>query len=314
MMGRILGALAAAAMLVACTAETPGRAKEEAAKPSASPAAGTAAAAARGPALWAVKDADTTIYLFGTIHMLPEGVDWMKPPIAKAFDAADTLVLEVLGTNDAKVTTPVILKMGYTPGLPKLAERVPEGDRDELSAAITHAGVPPQALDAMETWLATMSLSTARIQKLGYGIEGGVEYQLSTRAAAQRKRIEALETMTEQLGFFDTLPEAEQRTLLVNSLDDIDDIDTVIKDAVTNWAAGDVEKVAATLEDDIRDSPGLAKRLLVDRNANWANWIETRLKATPGTVFIAVGTGHLAGKDSVQTMLAAKGLKVERLN
>lgn len=313
MMGRILGALAAAAMLVACTAETPGSAREEA-RPAAGAKAGAEASAGKGPALWSVKDADTTIYLFGTIHMLPEGVDWLKPPIARAFDASDTLVLEVLGTNDAKVTTPVILQMGYTPGLPKLAERVPEGERDELSAAITHAGVPPQALDAMETWLATMSLSTARIQKLGYGIEGGVEHQLSTRAAAQRKRIEGLETMTEQLGFFDTLPEAEQRTLLVNSLDDIDEIDAVIKDAVTNWAAGDVEKVAAALEDDIRDSPGLAKRLLVDRNANWANWIETRLKTTPGTVFVAVGTGHLAGKDSVQTMLAAKGLKVERLN
>ena len=313
MMGRILGALAAAAMLVACTAETPGTAKEKASPPATGTATATPASD-KGPALWAVKDADTTIYLFGTIHMLPEGTDWMRPAIAKAFDASDTLVLEVLGTNDAKVTTPVILKMGYTPGLPPLAERIPAGERDELAAAITHAGVPTAALDAMETWLATMSLSTARIQKLGYGVEGGVEYQLSTRAAAQRKRVEGLETMTEQLGFFDTLPEAEQRTLLVNSLDDIEDIDTVIRSAVKSWIAGDVDAVAELLEDDTRDSPGLAKRLLTDRNLNWTNWIEQRLESTPGTVFVAVGSGHLAGKDSVQSMLEAKGLKVERLN
>lgn len=312
MMGRILGALAAAAMLVACTGEAPGTAREKAAAPATG--AAVSAASGKGPALWAVKDADTTIYLFGTIHMLPEGTQWLMPPIAKAFDTSDTLVLEVLGTNDAKVTTPIILKMGYTPGLPPLAERVPADDRAELAAAITHAGVPGPALDAMETWLATMSLSTARIQKLGYGIEGGVEYQLSTRAVAQRKRIEGLETMTEQLGFFDTLPEAEQRTLLVNSLDDITDIDAVIKSAVKSWQAGDVDAVAELLEDDTRDSPGLAKRLLTDRNLNWANWIEKRLASTPGTVFVAVGTGHLAGKDSVQSMLEAKGLKVERLN
>jgi hypothetical protein len=310
MMGRILGALAAAAMLVACTSEAPGVAKEKAA----APATEAAGASGKGPALWAVKDADTTIYLFGTIHMLPEGTAWLMPPIAKAFDASDTLVLEVLGTTDPKVTTPIILEMGYTPGLPPLAERVPADERDELAAAITHAGVPPQALDAMETWLATMSLSTARIQKLGYGIEGGVEYQLSTRAVAQRKRVEGLETMTEQLGFFDTLPEAEQRTLLVNSLDDIEEIDAVIKSAVKSWQAGDVDAVAALLEDDTRDSPGLAKRLLTDRNLNWANWIEKRLGSTPGIVFVAVGSGHLAGKDSVQSMLEAKGLKVERLN
>ncbi|MBA4757903.1 TraB/GumN family protein [Sphingosinicella sp.] len=308
MLSRLCAALGAL-ILIACTGEAPGSARNE--TPASTP--GTVVAAA-GPALWAVKDADTTIYLFGTIHMLPEGTDWMRPAIAKAFDASDTLVLEVLGTNDAKATTPVILKMGYTPGLPPLAERVPAGERDELAAAITHAGVPVAALDAMETWLATMSLSTARIQKLGYGIEGGVEYQLSTRAAAQRKRIEGLETMAEQLGFFDTLPEAEQRTLLVNSLDDIDDIDAVIKNAVNSWVVGDIDAVADLLEDDTRDSPGLAKRLLTDRNLSWANWIEKRLESTPGTVFVAVGSGHLAGKDSVQSMLEAKGLKVERLN
>lgn len=308
MISRLKAALGAF-MLIACTAQSPGKAQDEAPEQAAA-----ATAPAKGPALWAVKDADTTIYLFGTIHMLPEGTEWLAPPVAKAFDASDTLVLEVLGTNDAKVTTPIILKMGYTPGLPPLAERVPADERDELAAAIRHAGVPAAALDAMETWLATMSLSTARIQKLGYGIEGGVEYQLSTRAAAQRKRIEALETMTEQLGFFDTLPEAEQRTLLVNSLDDIDDIDAVIRNAVNSWLAGDVDAVADLLEDDTRDSPGLAKRLLTDRNLNWANWIAERLETTPGTVFVAVGTGHLAGKDSVQSMLEAKGLKVERLN
>jgi uncharacterized protein len=307
MISRLKAALGAF-MLIACTAQSPGKAQEEAPPASAGPFA------TKGPALWAVKDADTTIYLFGTIHMLPEGTEWLVPPIAKAFDAADTLVLEVLGTTDPKVTTPIILEMGYTPGLPPLAERVPADERDELAAAITHAGVPPQALDAMETWLATMSLSTARIQKLGYGVEGGVEYQLSTRAAAQRKRIEALETMTEQLGFFDTLPEDEQRALLVNSLDDIEEIDTVIKNAVKSWQVGDVDAVAELLEDDTRGSPGLAKRLLTDRNLNWSNWIEKRLESTPGTVFVAVGSGHLAGKDSVQSMLEAKGLKVERLN
>lgn len=307
MISRLKAALGAF-MLIACTAQSPGKAQEEAPPASAGPSA------TKGPALWAVKDADTTIYLFGTIHMLPEGTEWLLPPIAKAFDAADTLVLEVLGTTDPKVTTPIILEMGYTPGLPPLAERVPADERDELAAAITHAGVPPQALDAMETWLATMSLSTARIQKLGYGVEGGVEYQLSTRAAAQRKRIEALETMTEQLGFFDTLPEDEQRALLVNSLDDIEEIDTVIRSAVKSWQAGDVDAVAELLEDDTRGSPGLAKRLLTDRNLNWSNWIEKRLESTPGTVFVAVGSGHLAGKDSVQSMLEAKGLKVERLN
>lgn len=303
---RLTALAAATSLLFACTSEAPGTAKEAAVP--------ATAATAKGPALWKVADADTTIYLFGTVHMLPDGTQWLRPAIEKAFNASDTLILEVIGTDDASKTAPVIMKLGFSPGQPPLAERVPQAERAALAAAIRDAGVPAAALDAMETWLATMSLSTARIQKFGYAIDSGVESELKGRAAAQRKAIAGLETMEEQLGFFDTLPEADQRLMLANSLDDMDEIGALVTQVVDDWQAGNVEAVANMLEEDIKASPALAKRLLADRNANWAKWIESRLQTTPGTVFIAVGSGHLAGKDSVQAMLAARQLRVERLN
>jgi uncharacterized protein len=281
--------------------------------PEREPTAATAPAAT-GPALWVVKDSDTTIYLFGTVHMLPDGFSWLTPPIEKAFDAADTLVLETTGAMDAGEVQPVIARLGFAPGQPPLADRLPAGDRDDLAAAVADAGVPATMLDRMETWLATMTLSSARIVKLGYGLDSGVEAQLAARARAARKRVEGLETVEEQLGFFDTLPEAEQRTLLAASLDDMDTIRKLVDDAVKRWAAGDVDAVAALLEEDINDSPILAKRLLADRNEAWAEWIDERLDSTPGTVFVAVGTGHLAGKDSLQAKLRKRELHSVRLN
>ena len=308
-MARSLVALAAAAVLtIGCSGEAPGADTAKA------PRAASAPAQRSGPALWVVKDSDTTIYLFGTVHLLPRDFAWRSPVVDKAFDAADTLVLEVIGTDDAAKVQPVIMELGFTPGMPPLAERVPADMTDELQAAIRDADVPAAAVDAMETWLATMTLATGRIVRLGYSPESGVEAVLKAKAVADRKRIEALETLREQLGFFDTLPEAEQRTMLAASLDDLDNIEALVKTTVADWVRGDVDKVAAALEEDISASPALAKRLLTDRNANWAAWIDARLRSTPGTVFVAVGTGHLAGSDSVQAKLRERGLHSVRLN
>jgi uncharacterized protein YbaP (TraB family) len=60
-------------------------------------------------------------------------------------------------------------------------------------------------------------------------------------------------------------------------------------------------------------SPETYKTMFVERNARWAGWIANRLK-TPGTVFVAVGAGHLSGPDSVQSQLAAIGVKSARIN
>jgi uncharacterized protein YbaP (TraB family) len=54
------------------------------------------------------------------------------------------------------------------------------------------------------------------------------------------------------------------------------------------------------------------KPLLVDRNVNWAEWIDTRLDK-PGVVFMGVGAGHLGGSDSVQAILAKRGIKSARI-
>jgi uncharacterized protein YbaP (TraB family) len=65
------------------------------------------------------------------------------------------------------------------------------------------------------------------------------------------------------------------------------------------------------LNDEV-DDPALYARLLTDRNANWAEWIDERM-ASPGNLFIAVGAGHLAGSGSVQEQLGERGYEVERV-
>ena len=82
---------------------------------------------------------------------------------------------------------------------------------------------------------------------------------------------------------------------------------------VADWARGDPDALARLMNDDLKASPEVAQVLLYRRNARWADWIKARM-ARPGTVFVAVGAGHLSGKGSVIDDLAAKGVRVERVH
>ena len=81
---------------------------------------------------------------------------------------------------------------------------------------------------------------------------------------------------------------------------------------VDDWSRGDPDALAREMNKGLKDSPEVAKALLTDRNKQWAGWIAERMR-TPGTVFIAVGAGHLAGANSVQEQLKAYKLDAVRV-
>ena len=262
------------------------------------------------PALWKVADKDTTIYLFGTVHMLPEGVKWRSPALDQAIAASDTLVLETLINKDPMGSAMTMMKLGVSPGLPPLVERVPAGERPKLEAMAKYAGVPLQSLDRMETWAAALTLLATTIQKLGIDPSKGVEMTLSRDY--QDKPIEGLETVEQQFGLFDSLSEESQRKFLVGILDTPDHIRKEFDAMVGAWSSGDHKRMAMTFDSETALSPELREVLMKKRNAAWAQWLARRLEK-PGTVMVAVGAGHLAGRDSVQAMLKARGLKATRV-
>ncbi|MBN9001550.1 MAG: TraB/GumN family protein [Rhizobiales bacterium] len=95
-------------------------------------------------------------------------------------------------------------------------------------------------------------------------------------------------------------------------LKDLDKLGPQLDTMVGQWGAGDPAALAETMNEGLAETPDVAKTLLWDRNARWAEHIEARM-AQPGTVFVAVGAGHLAGAKSVQDYLKERGLKVTRI-
>jgi uncharacterized protein YbaP (TraB family) len=263
------------------------------------------------PALWKVADEDTTLYLFGTIHVLPPGVDWRSDKLEAAIDKADELVLEVANSNDMAAAG-AMMQLGLSPDLPKLADRVPEDKRAALEKMVEESGMPKLFIDRLETWAAGLALMGVSFKRLGLDPTLGVETVLTKEFEERNRPISGLETVAQQLGFFDTLSEEAQRVFLLSVIDDGEEARKTFADMLEAWRKGDSEAIARNFDDETQLSPELREAVIRRRNAAWAEWVQKRLDK-PGAVLIAVGAGHLAGADSVQAMLAAKGIKAERV-
>lgn len=265
------------------------------------------------PALWQVYDKDTSIYLFGTIHLLPPNTQWRSAKLDKATQDAGTLVVEtIIDEKNPAAFAAEFARMGLHPGLPPIVSRVPADKQAALRAVITKSGVPEAALNNMETWAAAFALLQVQFKDLGVSGNDGVENTLKQAFTTAGKPIQQLETNSEQLGFFDNLPESAQRELLLGAIEDPAAARQQFNTMFQAWMAGDVKAIGKTFNAEFESSPELKAALLQRRNANWSGWLERRMQQ-PGTVFVAVGSGHLAGDDSVVELLKRRGYKVKRV-
>lgn len=293
-------ALAATALLLSSTAYAQNPA----------PAAAVATIDA-DPALWVVKDKDTTVYLFGTVHLLKPGLSWFDERVRSAFDEAQEVVLEVIEPEPAAMQG-MVMKLAVDPDGPPLSQKLTEADRADYMKAMAAAGVPYQAFETLKPWMAGITLAILPLTKLGYDPNSGSEKVIAAQAKASGKSVGQLETVEQQLGFFNSLSEADQIAFLNSTVDNTDKIGPMMSSMVDTWAKGDPDALAALMNESMKETPQLTKVLLTDRNTRWAEWIDGRMDK-PGTVFVAVGSGHLAGKGSVQDALKARKLKATRV-
>jgi hypothetical protein len=268
--------------------------------------------ATAAPGLWVVRDDDTEITLYGTIHALPKGMAWFAPAAQARLDAADTLVVEAIIPDDKAALSRLVADLGTRPGLKPLLARIGRDAAPGLAEAAARVGLPLAHLDRLETWLAAVTISEVSLTSIGISAEDGVEPALMRRARAASKPIVGLESIEQQLRYFDALPEADQIKMLEATVVDTKSARVDTDRLVALWQAGDVEAIASDFAAEAKASPLLKKVLITNRNRRWADWIAGVMKR-PGKVFIAVGAGHFGGADGLLALLAARGLPAERL-
>ncbi|MEO0466253.1 MAG: TraB/GumN family protein [Pseudomonadota bacterium] len=265
------------------------------------------------PALWTVADEDTTIHMFGTVHILKPETEWQTDELDAALDAADAIYFEadVLSEEAALQMATLVPQLGVFTDGTTLSSLLDEGQLKEVEEAAAIVGVPMAAIEPLKPWLATVQMSVLGLQQQGYDAGSGVEVILTQFADENDLETRFLETAEEQLQFFAGLPMEDQVDFLVTSSIQIEDSPTMLDDLVEEWATGDIDDLALIMSaPDVMGSDAVYDALLVDRNETWTTQIKGLLDAEAGTFVYAVGAAHLAGDDSVVAMLRADGLEV----
>ena len=246
------------------------------------------------PAMFVVRDADTTVYIFGTFHALDGRSQWFGDQVRNAFEQSNELVLETL---------------------------IPE-QRDQIPQAIP--GFRPPSVTPSASFLATTRMAITAGRSQGMQVDNGADMVLRHQAEAEGKPVEGLETLQFQIDMFNRMPATPAPTPavapapqpgqpVVISAGPMQSLSLAMAQMQAAWKRGD-QAVFVNMLDQLKTaSPDTYRMMFTERNARWADWIRARMQA-PGTVFVAVGAGHLAGKDSLLVRLAERGIPSQRVN
>lgn len=268
-------------------------------------------AALAKPPVWVVHAGATTIVLFGSVHLLPAGLDWRPPQLDAALATASEIWFELpidAATNDEAAAQSI--QRGALPkGRSLIAMMTAEQARRLVDAGVS-LNCAPEALDRMQPWMADLTLSVAEDARGGASASDGVEGQIqaSTPPTATRR---AFETAKQQIGFLAGTPVKDQIASLNWTVSEIQQDPTSYRRVVDEWMSGDLAGLAHDALDPLRQiSPTLFARLIEGRNRHWASVLAARLRR-PGSVVVVVGVGHLIGPGGVPALLRARGYQVD---
>tara|TARA_R110002072_G_scaffold2231_1_gene18349 strand:- start:3031 stop:3918 length:888 start_codon:yes stop_codon:yes gene_type:complete len=272
-----------------------------------------AAPAMADPSIWRVSDEDSDIYLFGTVHILRADVEWRTPEVMAAFEAADTVYFEAPVNDPAQAAgmMPLVQQYGLNAAGEPLSSMLGDDGNAALARIAPEVGLSAAMLEPFRPWLASVTVTVQYISTQGYDPNSGVEAVLWPMASEAGKTLAYFETLEEQLGFFGDLPRDIEVEMLEQTLDQIEDAPGMLDGLVTAWANGDQATIDRLMNGEFREgSPEVYQVIIVDRNERWVDDIQTLLDGS-GTVFVAVGAGHLPGEQGVVNLLRAEGITVE---
>lgn len=265
------------------------------------------------PAMWQAKFGNSTVYLFGTVHLLPNDTDWRFPALNDALSKSQTLYIELTDDDQASMTA-LVMRYGMDTEHP-LSTLLSDSDNTALAKAAQLAGLPggTTALQPMKPWLAALTLAVAPLMKAGLDPAAGVDKQLQAQMTRAGKPVHGLETAEQQIRFLADLPEPLQIAFLRDTLRDVEKDKAELLSLIDAWKRGDVAAIAKLENDELKTKePALYQKLLVQRNQDWAARIKDMLRQPGATVFVAVGAAHLAGPNSVQAQLAKIGVVAQQ--
>jgi uncharacterized protein YbaP (TraB family) len=267
-------------------------------------------AASAEPAMWVIRDADSTVYLIGTMHLLKHETEWNKAKVIGALASSSELWLEVADPTNEATALPLIQRYGFDREH-SLSSKLNRVQQEKLNKVAGQYHLPVSNLEVMQPWMAAMILAELPLQSAGYNPDAGVDMILKNEAEKRGVKVLGLETIEAQIRFLAELPERIQIEFLESTLDEVSKGVALVDALAKAWVNGDTRTIDELVVEEVkRKEPEVYETLLVRRNIQWSEKIAELLKRS-GVHLIAVGAGHLAGPDSLQAQLLKRGIRVE---
>ena len=262
--------------------------------------------------LWTVEGENNTVYLLGSIHVLRAGDEGLPAAAEDAYDDAEQLVMEIdlddVAAGDPAALLGAMQRMALLPEGDSLRE-VLGADFDAINERARGAGLDLALLDRFAPWFVAVTLLQLELAKRGFSPELGVEQMLATRAVADGKPIQGLETAEQQFAVLAGLPMPMQKRFLVMTLEDAAGLDAEIDELMQAWREGDSDALARLLSEEFDEFPELYKPLTEDRNRAWLGQL-VELLDDRDDYLVVVGALHLVGRNSVVDLLRQRGYEV----
>lgn len=266
------------------------------------------------PALFVVRDADSTLYLFGTIHIRHPGDPWGGPEAQTALASAEEIWTEILIDDSTNAQTMAAVgRLGLAPADRPLRTWLSDAENAQLDALCQRLGVNRGALEPLQPWLAAVTLDVMPMVQAGYDPAAGVDRAIDAIGDAAGRRMRAFETPVQQMQFLADLSPEVQRDMLAETISEAQKGTEQIDAMSRAWERGDLNRLERLIVEDMRSNfSDVYQALLVERNRNWIPMIDQEM-AGSGVDFVAVGAGHLLGPDGLVALLRARGYTVERV-
>ena len=266
-----------------------------------------------GPAIWVAKDYDSTLYLFGTVHLLPSELDWQRDDMRQAFNEAGTVFFEVdTGPKGQIEATVLTTSLGLRSNGLRLSDLLDNYQLNLLEAAANNGNLTIASLDSMQPWLASEYLAFTAAQNAGLSGELSADEALKSRAERSGKNVVYLESLETQIRASADLPDYIQLDILTETMEQFNTLGAEATEIADQWSVGGTDFLTEQLIRPMKARPPeVFNSLLRDRNRAWTTKL-SRFMEDSGTGFVAVGTAHLLGNDSLLHELREQGYEVKR--
>ena len=263
--------------------------------------------------LWKVRSEKNSIYILGSIHFLKKESYPLKKSIEQAFDAVSKLVLEIdLQSATPEKTQQVTIEKGLFRDGTTLQQNVDKETYDLAERRARELGIDLRAMNPLKPWLVALTLTTMKLQKLGFDLNYGVDRYFAERAKRGGKSTGGLESLEFQIALLDGLSKRDQEMMLRETLKELDQLDQGVEQLVQSWLKGDLGSVEQWLLAGMREYPEVYAKVIVERNRRWLPQIE-KMIAQGENAMVIVGAAHLVGREGVIELLKQLGYTVEQL-